>query len=257
MSDRYLNILKDGLEKRQSKNPRYSLRSYAKDLGINSSTLSQVLRNKRKLPEKYVEQIIDKLRLDSPTKEAFLQSYDLSNSFLDKIDLGIIDRKIQLEDTQYALIAEWEYFTILQMFDLTNFKFETANIAKRLNITEQRVSEVLSGLSDAGLIEKNSDHSYAKKYDHVKTRDEIASKALTESHHQTLEMAKEKLELKLSERDYSSLVFAMDKSKIELAKRIIREFRLKMTELCKDGNKTEVYQLAIQLFPMTEVDKNE
>ena len=70
-------------------------------------------------------------------------------------------------------------------------------------------------------------------------------------------MAKEKLELKLSERDYSSLVFAMDKSKIELAKRIIREFRLKMTELCKDGNKTEVYQLAIQLFPMTEVDKNE
>ena len=46
----YINKIKEDLSLKQRANPQYSLRAYAKHLGVHSSTLSQVLTGKRGLP---------------------------------------------------------------------------------------------------------------------------------------------------------------------------------------------------------------
>ena len=48
----YINKIKEDLSLKQRANPQYSLRAYAKHLGVHSSTLSQVLTGKRGLPKK-------------------------------------------------------------------------------------------------------------------------------------------------------------------------------------------------------------
>ena len=48
------------------------------------------------------------------------------------------------------------------------------------------------------------------------------------------------------------MTIAMDIEKLPEVKTIIREFRQKVTALLRDGKKTDVFQLAIQLYPLTK-----
>ena len=86
----------------------------------------------------------------------------------------------------------------------------------------------------------------------MRTTEDVASEALKASHHDTLELAHKKLnEVPVELRDFSSMTVAVDQKKIPEVKAVIREFRQKMGELLKAGNKSDVYQLAIQFFPLT------
>jgi cyanate lyase len=63
-------ILKSALEKRQSLNPKYSLRSFAKDLAVNPSFVSRVLTGKQTIPSSRLEQVIETLHMDAHTAKA-------------------------------------------------------------------------------------------------------------------------------------------------------------------------------------------
>lgn len=51
------------------------------------------------------------------------------------------------------------------------------------------------------------------------------------------------------------MTMALSLNKVPEAKTIIREFRQKMSALLKDGYKTDVYQMAIQFYPLTNTKK--
>jgi hypothetical protein len=50
------------------------------------------------------------------------------------------------------------------------------------------------------------------------------------------------------------MTVAVDLDKISEAKEVIREFRRKMSTLFSEGNKSEVYNLAIQLYPLSHIN---
>jgi uncharacterized protein (TIGR02147 family) len=103
------------------------------------------------------------------------------------------------------------------------------------------------------LINKNENDVYQKTHSKVRTTEDVTMKALKDSHLETLEMGKNKLEeIDVELRDYSAMTIAVDLEKLPELKTIIREFRQKVSALLRDGNKTDVYQLAIQLYPLTK-----
>lgn len=55
------------------------------------------------------------------------------------------------------------------------------------------------------------------------------------------------------DREFTFITMAVDKSKMIEAKTMIREFRDKLCAYLEEGEKTEVYELAIQLFPRTKL----
>jgi hypothetical protein len=59
-------MLNTELARRQTANPRYSLRSFARDLAVDHSTLSQILRGKRRLTGRTVRAFGRRLRLAAP-----------------------------------------------------------------------------------------------------------------------------------------------------------------------------------------------
>ncbi len=61
-----LTVLRAELERRRGANPRYSLRSFARDLHVDHSTLSQMLRGKRRLTGRNVRAFGRRLRLAAP-----------------------------------------------------------------------------------------------------------------------------------------------------------------------------------------------
>ena len=62
-------------------------------------------------------------------------------------------------------------------------------------------------------------------------------------------------EIEVELRDFSSMTASIDLDQLPEAKTIIREFRQKMASLLRNGsNKTDVYQLAIQFYPVTKLE---
>ena len=76
-------FLQHKFERRRARNPRYSLRAFARDLDCDHATLSQWLRGVRPMTEASVERIAERLKLDLTAKA-------LSREF-DPLDLTILD----------------------------------------------------------------------------------------------------------------------------------------------------------------------
>ncbi len=249
----YLLKIKEDLSLKQRQNPHYSLRAYARDIGVHPATLSQILKGKRPLPIKDSGTVLNKLNLGPKERTLFMESLLHSKVSLDRIKLDDEDERFMLDESYYKVIAEWEHYAVLDLFNLTHFTPVMSEITQRLGLTENRAEVVINNLITAGLLKVEVDGSFSKSYSEVRTTEDISSQALRDSHKETLKMGLDKLdEIEVELRDFSSATVAIDLTKLPEAKAIIREFRQKMAALLRDGEKTDVYQLAIQFYPLTK-----
>ncbi len=256
MSDLYyVQKLNDVLEARKSSNPKYSLRAFARDLDLDSASLSQIIRGKRKLPLRSVKEVANKIDLTPLEKSLFLESFFKKD--LNLLGSEILDPRFELDESYYEIIAEWEYYAALELFSLDDLKeFSAETVSYSLNIDLTRAQEVIENLLKVELISKDEDGKYIQTHNDVKTSDGIESAALMVSHLEGLDIAKEKIrEFDLDQRDFSSCSFAIDPDRLPELKELIREFRKKISAFSKVGNKTEVYQTSIQLFPLTDLNR--
>ncbi len=253
----YISKLKESLMARQTVNPQYSLRAFARDLDIDSSTLSQIINGKRSIPVKNTSSIASKLNLNDRDFTLFLESTKNSESIIDKIKISPVDQRFMLDESFYKVIAEWEHYALLDLFELDDFENSVDYIMKKLDLTESRTETVIQNLITCGLLARNAKGELSKSHSDVRTTEDREGKALNDAHLEELEIAREKLQtIDKSLRDFSSSTFAIDMSKMVEAKTIIREFRQKMAALLKNGKKTEVYMLTIQFFPLSKENKS-
>lgn len=228
--------------RRQQDNPSYSLRAYARDVGMNPSSLSQVLKGKRPLPARDAETIAKRLKLNSVERTRFMES--------------VLRTSTSLDETHYDVIAQWELYAALELFELKNFKVDRASIAQRLKLSPERADEVVANLIRAKFIKQHLDGHFIRIQGDFKTTEDVSMAAFRESHLETLEMAMQKLDVAVELRDFSSATYAIDPDKLGEVKTIIREFRMKMGALLASSEKKEIYQLGIQFFPLTELQQD-
>lgn len=249
----YSEKLKETLKERQRINSSYSLRAFSRDIGMSPSTLTLVMQKKRPLPKKYVENVISYLDMNPSEEAIFRESLNGKKGKLNKIEISEeLKNRYILDDSHFKVIAEYEHYAILSLLETKGFISDVNFISKRLGISNERTKQVLNSLEIANLIENCADGNIKLTCGPVRTTEDISSKALKLSHKELLEMGKSKIdEIDLELRDFSSMTLAIDPNKIPEAKEVIREFRQKLATLLKDGDKSEVYQVGIQLYPLT------
>lgn len=91
-------FLQHKFEGRRTRNARYSLRAFARDLDCDHATLSQWLRGVRPMTHASIERVAERLKLDPAAKA-------LSREF-DPLDLTILDLLPELEKPTTPSIAE-------------------------------------------------------------------------------------------------------------------------------------------------------
>ncbi len=250
----YLTRMKEGLSLKQRNNPLYSLRAYARDIGIHPATLSQIINGKRTLPLKECDQVAKKLNLGPKEHALFKESLTNKKSVLDGIKLPADDQRLMLDESFYKIISEWEHYAVLELFELSEFKRTKNEVAAKLDLTLNRTDVVINNLKTCGLLKIDEAGLLLKVHADVKTSEDISSQALRESHKETLQMGIAKIDsVAVDHRDFSSSTLAIDMSKLPEAKLVIREFRRKMATLLAAGDKKEVYQLAIQFYPVSNM----
>ena len=252
----YLTKLKEDLSLKQRNNPHYSLRAYARDIGIHPATLSQIINGKRPLPMKDSASVAGKLNLGPKERTLFMESLIRSKSALDQIKISDEDTRFMLDESYYKVIAEWEHYALLELFDVAGFTGTVEEVTVKLDLTPNRAEVVIKNLLTCGLLEKNEFGKLEKVHARITTTEDIKSQALRDSHKEVLAMGAEKLDqIEVELRDFSSLTMALDLNKLAEAKSIIREFRQKMIEMLDGGQRSDVYQLAIQFYPLTKIEE--
>lgn len=250
--------LKDEFSRRQKFNENYSLRAYARDLEIDSSNLSAILKSKRRIPSVRINQMALKLELDERELALFKSTAQEKNSKLDKLKPKSMTKNFLLDEIYSKVISEWEYFAILNLVKLKDFKSDNDWIAKRLGLETKNVDGMVDHLFELGLLKKNKNGEYERQAATLQTSENVSSKSLQNAHLETLELAKLKLkEVSVENRDYSYLTLAINKNRITEARALIRDFQDRLMVLFDtDKDKEEVYSFACQLFPMTKIQES-
>ncbi len=253
----HLQKISDAFSHRQKEDPRYTLRAFSRDIELNVSSLSQILRGFRPLPVKSAKSVAEKLALSPTEKMLFLESALQSRVQFGTIRVSREDHRRILDDSHYKVIAEWEHFAVLALYDIFGYLPSREEIAEHFDLTITRTQTVLQNLLDSGILVADANGKLIKSLTESRTTEDIQSQALRESHLETLRIARLKLEeVPVDRRDFSSMTLAIDMDKLLEAKMVIREFRRKMEKLLENNRSTEVYQLAIQFFPLSKKPKN-
>ncbi len=252
VSQMIASTLRDELVRCRGKNSSFSLRALAKRVGIHSSALSEILNGKRVVSKKVSERIISRLGVDPATREQFAVA--IKNRKTGKDSSTSEKDRLQLDADQHHTIADWFHFGILSLLETSNAKSSAVWIAKRLNISKETVKQALTRLERLGLVRKNG-LKLEVTGQSVKSPDEIKLPALKLVHQQNLDKAREALfQVEIDQRDFSAITLAIDPNRMSEAKKLTRRYLADMENLLEQGDRTEVYKLCVQLFPLTVLD---
>lgn len=243
-------------KKRKSNNPSYSLRAYAKNLGISPAILSQILSGKKELTPKVLSTIAPKLNLDSDVYSLFLDKQvkvkkERNIKSVDKNEM----RKLDMET--FNVISDWYHYAILELFYLDDFKSDLNWIAKKLKISLAEVETAIINLKSVRLI--NEEDGELVPTDDYTIIDEyhFTSTAMRERQKQVLKLSAKKIEeLNTNYRDHSSITITIDPTLLPEIKDKIKVFRRSLGNYIAKNSKanTAVYELQIGFFPITEIE---
>ncbi len=233
---------------RCKKNPRYSLRAFSKYLSIDPSSLSQILSGKRPLSKKNVKAISQKLFATPKDLKSFglMTSNQVTDSAYMQVSLDV-----------FAVISDWYHYAILELTFVSGFKADPKWIAKKLLITTEEAKSAVERLKRLGLIlEVNGSLVKSSKL-LTNHSDVCTSTAHKELQKQIIEKALLAVdECAAEDKDITSMTMAIDISKLDKARELTRKYRREMCALLEDGEQTQVYNLGIQLYPLSKKQEN-
>ncbi|MBK25749.1 MAG: hypothetical protein CME70_17250 [Halobacteriovorax sp.] len=255
----YIKILKDFWNDKKKINPSFSMRSFAKFLNCSPSVLSLILNGKRPLTTTKAIEFSAKLKLDFKLQEKFLEAvakdefYRLNETERKERSLKeSLDYK-QLQLDHFKVIHDWYHFGILNLCLIKGFQSNTSWIANSLGITVIEAGEAINRLKRLNLL-REENGELIRTEQSLETPSDIPSSAIRNFHHQNIARAKASLEsVDLENRDITSIMMPVDKTKLLEAKKMIKNFRKELSAFLKSGEThDQIYSLNIQLFPQSQ-----
>ncbi|OFZ29702.1 MAG: hypothetical protein A2622_10800 [Bdellovibrionales bacterium RIFCSPHIGHO2_01_FULL_40_29] len=242
------NFLITEFEKRKLKKQKYSIRKFAQDLKIESSTLSKILSGTRPIKPTTAVKILEQLQIDWAMKNTLLLSIFNPRSILPTdTDFDV------LEDSAGSSSSYWEFYTVLSLAEFKTFEDDPIWIAKKIGTSVENATYILGVLKKLNLITLKNNR-YTATGVQITTSPGKFVEIVREAHKQTLSKS---IEVLLTQEDhdisdFTGVTIATSKEKITEAIRRIKEFRRSLASfLHEPENPDAVYRLGIQLFPFT------
>lgn len=242
-------LLQKVWEDRFERNPSYSRRAFAKSLSIPPGRLSELMSGKRAFTASHLDKIATALALPSEKRRAMFAAWVSERQIVASDELT--QAKVKVSDELFAVIAEWPHYAILSLVCTSGFRPSYAWVAMRLGISAVEVRTCVDRLVRCGLLLK-LDRRWVPTHRAICTDTDVYSAALRRSHRESLEQAIDAIEsVPLLLRHFTSTTMAIDPAKLPQAKRLIESFHAAMETLLESGTPREVYNLNIQLIPVT------
>lgn len=247
MQDVVRRLLQNELSQRRIRNSLYSMRAFARDLGVGLGSLSEVMSGKRELSKKNLLKVLQALNVSAEDRAQILNNETKPRTPAE-------EHQLLLED-QFKLISDWYYLAILNLAKLKTNKADPRWIAARLQIEPYMVAEALERLQRLELL-KIEKKRLVRTAQPLTTSRDLPSTAIRKHHAQNLLLAEKAIHnVPLELREFGSVTMAVNLKNLTKVKDLLLKTRKKAADLLEQGDTTEVYTLSFQLFPVTAVKK--
>jgi uncharacterized protein (TIGR02147 family) len=245
----FRTFLEQELSRRNSANPNYSLRAFARDLGVDSSFLSKLLNGKRSMTARTIMSLAPRLALPEAEVQNFIQK---ANGRRRRYSVGGQDVQVyqEIEDHKYLQQLEWFHLAILEMVDIKNFQANATWIAERLSISPDQAQQALDALMSHGVLAQGEDGLWKNELNnHTMSGIKVPRAQLVKK--QIYEQAMAVMPTGLG--THSTMTVACSESRYQEAVERITRFRRELSQFLNEPEEKEkVYQILISLFPVTK-----
>lgn len=253
----YRDTIRQTLETRAARNPRYSLRSFARDLGISPSRLSDVLNRRYGLSVAAATDLARGLGLNEDESKRFCDQVEAQhardrrkrNAALARVAVASVKYN-SLSADSFQVISDWYHYAIIELCFTKGFRSCPDWIARQLELSPAVARAAIDRLKRLELLRVEENGQLAPSQNFYSSPEGTPSEAVRKFHRQVLEKALVAIDCQtMDERDLGSMIVAIDPAQLPEAKTEIRKFRRSFDAKYGAGeNRTQVYCLATQLF---------
>ncbi len=263
-------FLKDLYEARKQSDQQYSYMQLAEDLGFSrTNIIYQFIKKIRPISFKAAEKISDNLKLKGLERRYFLALVKLYNTkeqnerqhLLEKL-LEIKSQDLVNEDSQRMLeyFKEWYHPVIREMVALADFQDNPQWISERMfpRPRVEKIAESLELLKRLGYIRYDDQKNrYVQSEPTINTGVRAPGISLVNYHHKMIALSSDSITTHAPEdRQIGAITICVSHKKMEQIKNKIHTFQLEILKETEDtADAQEVYQLNIQFFPFTKVNR--
>lgn len=261
------SILTQELKRKQKTNPSYSLRALARDLKLSSSYLSAVLKGKKPVPPHRLGEFAKRLEMDEIRVAQLRRAIVLTSVSPDELPLLTRDldgHRNPIDDlgtsqpmskADLKLWSKWYYLPILDLTTCEDFISDLKWISRRLKIPIGDASEAIHFLLEKGYLV--DEKGQWKKTDlHLRYPCTTPNETIRNFHKEYLIKAIQVMKEQTSPEEFSrrvisGMIIASDPQKIAQARQVLETALLEASRILCEGECTELYQLGVQLYPLT------
>lgn len=252
-------LLAEELKLRQTEQTRYSQRRFASDLAIDSGTLSRLISGKQTPSLTSARRILTCLGVHKTQVDLVLNRLVEQKSCDALTKIGATrglkgdDESIhEIDIDTFSIVSDVIHYAILELTYTGDFSPDSREIAKRLGVSQLEVRPAIDRLVRCGLL-LVQDGKLVKTNHNITTKNKnISTRALRKHQRQVLQGAIEALTRDPIEmRSNTSFTMAIDELKLPVARKMIADFTHQLSAFLETGERREVYQIGISLYPMT------
>lgn len=261
----YREIIRQHYQDRSQRNPAYSLRAYARDLGIAFSRLHDAVTKKKGISLASARKIAAKLHLSENETSIFLAKIEaqharsperrrLAAERLERLTTLYGNRT--LADDVFRLIQDWHHFALVELTQVEGFDPSPAWIGKRLGIHEAVAEQALERLLKLGLL-RWEEGRLLPSDDFSLAESAVPSAAIRNNHEQVLRKAQQALHFQdVDARDFNALTVSFRKSDLPEAKKFIKSFLVEFDRrFGKAPERDSIYGFSTQLVRLDQEEK--
>jgi len=255
--------------KKRSTKGRFSYRIFSNKTKVASPNyLKLIIDGDRNLTLPHARRVAKFCELDTKETQYFLSLVKWNQAekeegedsrWAEVLKQRSIATRLDLSTIQLAILSDLKTIALFELLQIEKENPSLDRLAKRLGsgATIEEVAQGLELLQKAKLIQKTA-KGFRILNRTLKSGDDVPSQSVRNFHRQAMRAADDALgRIDFSEREFISTTVAIPKSALPALKEKIRAFRDEILAASEQAeNPEEVFQLNVQLFPLTKTPKD-
>lgn len=263
-------IIKKFYSRKKRANPSYSARSLARDLNLDPSFLSRILKGQKSLPSDRLPEFIKILEIDElgvkELKKSLIHEYAISLGYVEGVEnentncnsnLSFLApfEEYRIEEYSESLFHPWYKPLLLELVTLTPYAINLGKISQVLNVELTDLEIAWNFLVQHKYLVKNSEGNWVKS--DLKIRFATKESLLTMRRFHKEIMARAIVEMNknidpksFQNRFISSATLAVNPEHVPHLRLRLQEMILELVDQGTKGECRSVYALNFNFFPL-------
>ncbi|WP_373997869.1 DUF4423 domain-containing protein [Bdellovibrio bacteriovorus] len=244
-----LEVLKLAFKRKTERNPKYSLRAFARDLNMSPGRLSVILAGKEEPGHRFISRILQSSVLVAEEKALFESAVRDRMGF----DEEAIAPHVNLHEYPSQELDSIQVHSILCLLRTTKTTDDHAWIAKRLKLKKEDVDSAIATLLEHGIIIHKRNKYYQKVAGLVYQEKNQNPTRIAKSYQKFLiDSLPNILDMDRDHSIFGTLVVALDKEDIPKVKKLLQTTFKKIKAISDKSKRTEVYNLSVVKQKMSQ-----